>query len=96
MLQPRALWHAITRVTGRRRPLSHRELGALFRAAAHLQSDTLKGAARKLAVSFNHLSLAIAGDRIAGSGLRARLAAYCGVPLGAIPTSHRPGAKIRK
>lgn len=96
MREPRVLWHSILGAKGRRRPLSHRELGALFRAAAHLQSDTLKAAARKLAVSFNHLSLTIAGDRIAGSGLRARLAAYCSIPLGAIPITHRPGAKIRK
>jgi hypothetical protein len=92
------VWHHLGSAAGRGRrgPLAHRELGALFRAAAHLRGDTLKRAATKLAVSFNHLSLAITGDRVAGPALRARLAAYCGVPISAIPQTHRPGARIRK
>lgn len=93
---PGVTWSRIGGANRSRKPLTHLELGAVFRAAAHLHGDALKGAAAKLAVSFNHLSLTIAGDRVASAGLRARLANYCGLPTGAVPTTHRPGARIRK
>jgi transcriptional regulator with XRE-family HTH domain len=54
------------------------ERKAAFRAAATLHEVTMANAARRLGVSYNHLTLVLNGDRKGSAALKSRIAAFLG------------------
>jgi transcriptional regulator with XRE-family HTH domain len=53
---------------------------AALKSAVTLKQMTLGEAARFLGISYNHLMLVMAGERIASAGLKDRLASLLDVP----------------
>jgi transcriptional regulator with XRE-family HTH domain len=58
------------------------ERKAALRSVATLKQMTLGQTARHLAVSYNHLMLVIAGERVPGAALKQRIAAFLEMPIG--------------
>ncbi len=56
-------------------PLERR---ALFKAAVTLHQVTMAQAAKQLGVSYNHLTLVLAGERVGSRRLQERIAAFVG------------------
>jgi transcriptional regulator with XRE-family HTH domain len=54
---------------------------AVLRSTVTLKQMTLGETARLLRVSYNHLMLVIAGERIPSAALKERLAAFLDVPV---------------
>ncbi len=54
---------------------------AALRSTATLKQMTLGETARFLSVSYNHLMLVIAGERIPSAALKDRIAAFLGIPV---------------
>lgn len=53
---------------------------AALKSAATLKQMTLGEVASRLSVSYNHLMLVLAGDRVPSAALKERIAGYLGVP----------------
>jgi hypothetical protein len=58
--------------------MTPKERKAAFRAAATMHEVTMANAARRLGVSYNHLTLVLNGDRKGSSALKSRIADFLG------------------
>jgi transcriptional regulator with XRE-family HTH domain len=58
--------------------MSPLERKAAFRAAATLHEVTMANAARRLGVSYNHLTLVLNGERKGSDALKSRIAYFLG------------------
>jgi transcriptional regulator with XRE-family HTH domain len=54
---------------------------AALRSTATLKEMTIGETARFLSVSYNHLTLVLAGERIPSAALKERLAAFLDIPV---------------
>ncbi len=66
-------------------PLSFADLRIAFHGSVRLRGDTTRQAAEGLGCSHQHLTLVLAGSRVASRRLRGAIADYVGVHINAIP-----------